>query len=156
MDDETIGTPKQTAPPSNMVLEELTPDKSRRRDGSMHHDEQKAIPIEGIENPASKEGNVKRSGRSQRRRSQDSRSLKITRSHQSRGGGDGYTCFDPDPESARPTKPGVVTGQPYTVTWDGDADPENPRSMSSLRRWCIVLICSTSSLCVYVLACENK
>ncbi|EAT80147.1 hypothetical protein SNOG_12334 [Parastagonospora nodorum SN15] len=90
----------------------------------MHHDGEEEV----IETPASKEANIARSGTSQRRRSHDSRSLKITRSHQSRGGGDGYTCFDTDPESPRPTKPGGQ--QPYTVTWDGDADPENPRSMT--------------------------
>jgi hypothetical protein len=91
-----------------------------------------------------------------RARSQDGRSLKTIRSHHSRAGGDGYTCFDP--ESAHgaggPTAPatGPVTEQqsPYLVSWDGDADPENPKSMSKLRRWVIVLICASSSLCVYV------
>ncbi|KAH3913841.1 hypothetical protein HBI56_057150 [Parastagonospora nodorum] len=141
MDDEIKGLPRENpAAPSNSRLEE---DGSvRKKYSSMHHDGEEEV----IETPASKEANIARSGTSQRRRSHDSRSLKITRSHQSRGGGDGYTCFDTDPESPRPTKPGGQ--QPYTVTWDGDADPENPRSMSKLRRWCIVLICSSSSLCV--------
>jgi hypothetical protein len=93
-----------------------------------------------------------------RRRSQDTHSLKTVRSHHSRAGGDGYTCFD-----AEPGKPGKQTGagtgtgtgvpeegSPYLVSWDGDADPMNPRSMSMLRRWSIVLICAASSLCVYV------
>ncbi|OAL44718.1 MFS general substrate transporter [Pyrenochaeta sp. DS3sAY3a] len=93
-----------------------------------------------------------------RRRSQDTHSLKIVRSHHSRAGGDGYTCFD-----AEPGKPGKQTGagtgagagadvpeegSAYLVSWDGDADPLNPRSMSMLRRWSIVLICAASSLCV--------
>ena len=70
----------------------------------------------------------------------------------SRAGGDGYTCLDPDTNVQGPnkSKPGAVLEQPYLVTWDGDADPENPRSMTMLRRWAIVLICATSSLCVYV------
>ena len=95
--------------------------------------------------------------RAQSRRSQDGRSLKTIHSHHSRAGGDGYTCFDPEaisasgpPVKATTTgaKPGAVTEQPYLVSWDGDADPENPRSMGKLRRWAIVVICSASSLCV--------
>jgi hypothetical protein len=76
--------------------------------------------------------------------------LRTTRSHQSRAGGDGYTCFDAEPDNIRPnnSKRGDVTEQPYLVTWDGDSDPANPRSMSKWRRWVIVLICSASSLCV--------
>lgn len=116
------------------------------------HDEEKEIGIADTETSAPKAGESSPSvrNRAKRRRSQDSRSLRTTRSHQSRAGGDGYTCFDAEPDTPRPnnSKPGVVTEQPYLVTWDGDADPENPRSMSSLRRWTIVLICSASSLCV--------
>lgn len=37
----------------------------------------------------------------------------------------------------------------YEVTWDGEADPENPRTMSKARKWLIVMITSTSSTCVY-------
>lgn len=88
------------------------------------------------------------------KRPQSMRSLRTTRSHQSRAGGDGYTFFDADPVDKINTNAqdahgnAGVTEQPYLVTWDGDADPENPRSMSMLRRWGIVLICATSSLCV--------
>jgi hypothetical protein len=96
------------------------------------------------------EAGALREGRGRSRRSQDSRSLRTTRSHQSRAGGDGYTCFDAEPDNSRPTKSkvGTITGEPFLVTWDGDADPESPRSMSTFRRWIIVLICSASSLCV--------
>lgn len=114
-------------------------------------DEERTVGVDGTELAATKEGDIGSvRGRGQSRRSQDSRSLRTTRSHQSRAGGDGYTCFDAEPGIARPnnSKPGVVTEQPYLVTWDGDADPLNPRSMSKLRRWIIVLICSASSLCV--------
>ncbi|KAI4924283.1 uncharacterized protein J4E92_007364 [Alternaria infectoria] len=78
-------------------------------------------------------------GRSQSRRSQDGRSLKTVRSHHSRAGGDGYTCLDAEANAKGPSnsRPGPVTEQPYLVTWDGDADPENPRSMGKLRRWLI-------------------
>lgn len=88
------------------------------------------------------------------KRPQSTRSLRTTRSHQSRAGGDGYTCLDPEPghkanaNGQNINGNGGVTEQPYLVTWDGDADPENPRSMSKLRRWIIVLICAASSLCV--------
>lgn len=123
----------------------------QREEAILDVDEEKTIGLSGNEYSATKEGEFNSvRGRGQRRRSQDSRSLRTTRSHQSRAGGDGYTCFDAEPEPARPnnSKPGVVTEQPFLVTWDGDADPLNPRSMSKLRRWLIVLICSASSLCV--------
>jgi hypothetical protein len=115
-------------------------------------DEEKAIGLESSEFSASGQGEsgIPGKAQSQRRQSQDRRSLRSTKSHQSRAGGDGYTCFDAEPDNRRPnnSKPGAVTEQPYLVTWDGDSDPENPRSMSKLRRWIIVLICSASSLCV--------
>jgi hypothetical protein len=117
----------------------------------MDIEEEKAVDRDGTEYSAIRDGERASSkGRVQRKRSQDGRSLKSTRSHQSRAGGDGYTCFDADPETARPSnsKADGVAEQPYLVTWDGDADPLNPRSMSKLRRWIIVLICSASSLCV--------
>ncbi|EUC48548.1 hypothetical protein COCMIDRAFT_34030 [Bipolaris oryzae ATCC 44560] len=110
--------------------------------------------MEGIEK---EEQEIADRARAQSRRSQDGRSLKTIQSHHSRAGGDGYTCFDPEATSAPgPTtkttaagaKSGAVTEQPYLVSWDGDADPENPRSMGKLRRWAIVVICSASSLCV--------
>jgi len=111
---------------------------------TMDFDEEKTIGLDGD----ARERDTERRGRNHSR-SQDSHSLRTTRSHQSRAGGDGYTCFDAEPEHARPnSKPGVVTEQPYLVTWDGDSDPLNPRSMTKLRRWAIVLICSASSLCV--------
>ena len=119
----------------------------------MGGDEEKVIGLDGTEHPASKGDEVVPSGRSRSRgrRSQDSKSLKRIESHHSRAGADGYTWHhDGDESSQRPNraKAGVVTPEPYLVTFDGDADPENPRSMSTLRRWAIVLICSASSLCV--------
>ncbi|KAK6003316.1 hypothetical protein QM012_001161 [Aureobasidium pullulans] len=36
----------------------------------------------------------------------------------------------------------------FEVTWDGDDDPMNPRSMAYARKWIIVVIVSASSLCV--------
>jgi hypothetical protein len=117
-------------------------------------DEEKVIGLAGAEYPSTKEQDIETLGRCQNvnRPSQDNRSLKTVRSHHSRAGGDGYTCLDADTNAHGPnkSKPGAVLEQPYLVTWDGDADPENPRSMTMLRRWTIVLICAASSLCVYV------
>lgn len=115
--------------------------------------EKNATGVDGAaETSSTKEQEIETSGRgrSQSRRSQDGRSLKTIRSHHSRAGGDGYTCLDPEANAQGPNraKDGAVTEQPYLVTWDGDADPENPKSMSKLRRWGIVLICAASSLCV--------
>ncbi|KAF1829088.1 MFS general substrate transporter [Decorospora gaudefroyi] len=105
-------------------------------------DEEKDIGFDGADHASVKEkesGSAGR-GRSHSRRSQDNRSLKTVRSHQSRAGGDGYTCLEEEPNNQRSnkSKAGPVTEQPYLVTWDGDADPENPRSMSTLRRWAIL------------------
>ncbi|KAL6153945.1 hypothetical protein ACJBU6_07239 [Exserohilum turcicum] len=121
-------------------------DAIEEKDIAMHAREEEHLAASGPDMDPTKPGR-----RSQSRRSQDGRSLKTIRSHHSRAGGDGYTCLDPEANAggASRAKPGgAVTEQPYLVTWDGDADPENPRSMSKLRRWAIVLICSASSLCV--------
>ncbi|CAN9136404.1 unnamed protein product [Alternaria sp. RS040] len=123
-------------------------DYEKRRESATDIDEEKVVGLDGATR-STKEGDAER-GRSQSRRSQDGRSLKTIRSHHSRAGGDGYTCLDAEGNTQGPSKSrtGAVTEQPYLVTWDGDADPENPRSMGKLRRWLIVLICASSSLCV--------
>ena len=43
-----------------------------------------------------------------------------------------------------------INEKEFEVTWDGDHDPMNPRSMPYARKWIIVVIISASSLCVYV------
>lgn len=128
--------------------------------GEKHHispmdsDEEKVIGLDGIARSASKEEEIvpSKRTRSHGRQSQDNKSLKRIESHHSRAGADGYTWHhDADASSQRPNnraKAGVVTPEPYLVAFDGDADPENPRSMSTLRRWAILLICAASSLCV--------
>jgi hypothetical protein len=152
MDDKIDENPRQSLTSSTYELEEQESRKSNKSHEISQGDEEKAIGLDGTDYSATKKGLSQCSGgsRGPRARSQDGRSLKTTRSHQSRAGGDGYTCFDAEPDNSRPnnSKPGVVTEQPFLVGWDGDADPENPRSMSNLRRWTIVLICSASSLCV--------
>jgi multidrug resistance protein len=79
------------------------------------------------------------------------KSRQSLQSHRSHAGADGYTCFSDDPE-----RPNIPTGDTaheddqhrLTVTWDGDSDPMNPRSMSKLRKWIILLVVSSCSLCV--------
>ncbi|KAJ8112603.1 hypothetical protein OPT61_g5062 [Boeremia exigua] len=123
---------------------------SEKRDEHFIGDEEKAIGSAGTDSNASNEEERVPSGRAQSCGRQ-SDSFKRVESHQSRAGADGYTWHhDGDGSSQRVNraKAGVVTPEPYLVTFDGDADPENPRSMSNLRRWAIVLICAASSLCV--------
>ena len=36
----------------------------------------------------------------------------------------------------------------FEVSWDGDNDPMNPRTMSTFRKWVVTLTVSISSLCV--------
>jgi hypothetical protein len=75
------------------------------------------------------------------------KSLRLTKSHRSYGGEDGYSCFQED--DSDPNNAGDAADEPFLVTWDGgDADPLNPRSMTNARRWAITLIVSASSLCV--------
>jgi hypothetical protein len=127
----------------------------KRGESAADMDEKNVVGLDGATRSTTEEQNgaTTERGRSQSRRSQDGRSLKTIKSHHSRAGGDGYTCLDAEGTTQGPNKPrtGAVTEQPYLVTWDGDADPENPRSMGKLRRWLIVLICASSSLCVYVI-----
>lgn len=128
-------------------------DYEKRQESAMDIDEEKAIGLDGTA-PREEEVESITQQSSRHRPSHDDRSLKTVRSHHSRAGGDGYTCFDADPSEHRPNKSksgGVVTEEPYLVSWDGDADPLNPRSMTKLRRWAIVFICAASSLCVCVI-----
>ncbi|KAF2117270.1 benomyl/methotrexate resistance protein [Lophiotrema nucula] len=77
------------------------------------------------------------------------KSLQSIKSQRSYAGGDGYTCFSENDE--RPSIPSGSTAERYLVTWEGDADPMNPRSMTTLRRWVIVLILASSSVCVQLI-----
>ena len=125
----------------------------KRQDGFLGGDEEKVIGLGDSENstPKAKEVVLLGKGHSHNRLSEDSRTLKKVESHHSRAGADGYTWHhDGDGGSQRPNRANadVVNPEPYLVSFDGDADPENPRSMSLFRRWAIVLICSASSLCV--------
>lgn len=38
----------------------------------------------------------------------------------------------------------------YRVGWDGENDPMSPRSMSTTRKWTLVLVVCTATVCVYV------
>ncbi|KAF1953759.1 MFS general substrate transporter [Byssothecium circinans] len=77
------------------------------------------------------------------------KSLRSIRSHHSRAGVDGYTYHHDDEEGPNKSSGGtIVPDSPYLVKFEGDADPLNPRNMTMLRRWMIVLIVSSSSLCV--------
>ncbi|KEY81177.1 MFS multidrug transporter [Aspergillus fumigatus] len=63
---------------------------------------------------------------------------------------DGYSCHTVDEEAEdRSNQPGeAADGDEFVVGWD-DNDPKNPRNMNKLRRWLIVIICSSGSLCFY-------
>ena len=41
-----------------------------------------------------------------------------------------------------------ITDTSFEVQWDGEDDPMNPRHMSKIRKWVIVLILSAGSTCV--------
>ena len=81
------------------------------------------------------------------------RSNGSTWSQRSYAGADGYTHFNEDEEAERqpPAEEEAVpqeTENKFEVTWDGDDDPMNPKSRTLARKWLIVLICASCSLCV--------
>lgn len=86
--------------------------------------------------------NAARNSRPQSR----SRSLHTVQSHRSYAAGDGYTCWDEE-EPAAPC-------EAFEITWASQPESKasqtvrNPRLMSIARRWLIVIIVSSSSLCV--------
>lgn len=94
-------------------------------------------------NPPATNGD-RRERRIQRKRSSASRSLERSWSLNDGTsiGGDGFEEQEAD-EAGR--EPEADAG--YTVGWD-EGDAMNPRSMSKARKWMIVIIVSTGSLCV--------
>ncbi|KAF1998485.1 MFS general substrate transporter [Amniculicola lignicola CBS 123094] len=121
---------------------------------SLHRcsDEEKQNGPDSLGSTPSKEGNPGEHSQSGHAKAGHAKSLRSIKSHRSYAGGDGYTCFNQDDEGdeetvRRPSNSRGATAE-FTVSWDGDADPGNPRSMSKARRWMIVLIVSSSSLCV--------
>lgn len=84
--------------------------------------------------------------------------LTKTRSQRSYAGADGYTRFSEDQEKGASGANGEIpeadvdSQKKFEVTWDGDDDPMSPKSMSLARKWVIVLVMASSSLCVYVLS----
>ncbi|KAK0120190.1 hypothetical protein ONS95_011596 [Cadophora gregata] len=60
----------------------------------------------------------------------------------------GYGCDDNE-DSGQDVEGGVPDKDPFDVVWEGgDLDPLNPRSMTTARKWLVVIIVSASSLCV--------
>lgn len=74
-------------------------------------------------------------------------SLQQSRSY---GDGHGFTCFSNDEADAgrTPAAEWGAEAEVFEVQWNGENDTANPRSMSRLRKWMIVLIVSSSSACV--------
>ncbi|KAF2193997.1 benomyl/methotrexate resistance protein [Zopfia rhizophila CBS 207.26] len=114
-------------------------------------DEERTVRYEGIVGEKSREETpTPHKEQSSHATLAPSKSLQSIHSHRSYAGGDGYTCFNDHEE--RPNIPSgdttAETDQQFLVTWEGDSDPMNPRSMNKFRRWVIVGIVSISSLCV--------
>ncbi|KAL4974504.1 major facilitator superfamily domain-containing protein [Aspergillus desertorum] len=63
---------------------------------------------------------------------------------------DGYSCnneVDMEANTGEPHGTEVTESFDFVVRWD-ENDPMNPRNFNTVRRWIIVIICSTGSLCV--------
>lgn len=68
----------------------------------------------------------------------------------SRSYGNGYGCttFNDDEETTKNPEKGRSPNKHFEVQFDGDSDPLNPRSFSTIRKWTIVIIISAGSTCV--------
>ncbi|KAH8677260.1 major facilitator superfamily domain-containing protein [Xylariales sp. PMI_506] len=71
-----------------------------------------------------------------------SKSVHRVRSH------NGHGCANIDDSPDEGVNQRAEEKDPFEVTWDGDNDPLCPRTMSSLRKWVLVVIVSMGSLCV--------
>lgn len=97
---------------------------------------------------------LEKEDRALRPRPQTSRSRSSARSIRSyRSHTDGYTHFNDgvDEEKHDPKQEdgsGAEASKEWEVTFDGDADPYNPKNRPTARKWLIVIIISASSLCV--------
>lgn len=119
--------------------------------GTVPGDEEKHLGLTGVDATRTRTfepirgedgDNAARNSRPQSR----SRSLHTVQSHRSYAAGDGYTCWDEE-EPAAPC-------EAFEITWASQPESKasqtvrNPRLMSIARRWLIVIIVSSSSLCV--------
>ncbi|KAF2654803.1 MFS general substrate transporter [Lophiostoma macrostomum CBS 122681] len=111
-------------------------------------EEEENIGLEEMANSEMRELESPQDDRSHPSRLPRAQSLRSIHSHRSYAAGDGYTYFPEQEDQPDKSTGDTANGESYLVTWDGDSDPMNPRSMSKLRRWSIVLIVAASSLCV--------
>lgn len=84
------------------------------------------------------------------RPSQDRLSLHHTRSHASHVDGHGYFS-DRHHENQDGEQQVPIDGsaeKAFEVGWDGPDDPMNPKNMSTVRKWMIVMINAFGALCV--------
>jgi hypothetical protein len=58
------------------------------------------------------------------------------------------TSEEQSPPSAIGEKGGAGAADPKLVTWDGPDDPANPQNWSTFKKWQVILVASTCSLCV--------
>jgi hypothetical protein len=138
--ESTVREGREHESASSMDLE-----KNEEATSDMDIDEEKAMGLNPITTHDSEK--ITHAEQADPLSSPRTKSLRLTKSHRSYGGEDGYSCFQEDdpPNNAD----GDTADEPFVVSWDGgDADPLNPRSMTNARRWAITLIVSASSLCV--------
>ncbi|KAL8731690.1 MAG: hypothetical protein Q9181_004225 [Wetmoreana brouardii] len=132
------------------------PDATGGSDDGDHSDEQSDRLFQPIEIPsAHKERPQSKSTKGNRDMKRTASSATRLQHSRSFGDGHGFTCFSDNEkhaEGARNTNHDRdAEKDEFEVRWDeGGTDYENPRSMSRLRKWSIVLIVSSSSTCVFV------
>ena len=81
---------------------------------------------------------------------QDSAQTTAPSLHQHRSSADGHRHTDlrDQKENAQADGQADPPSSTFVCQWDGDQDPLNPRSMSTAKKWVIVIIVSLSSMCV--------
>ena len=138
---------------------ESSPIDTEREKSSLEKEGREYEEIRGGRNPERDEvAEVGQPDPSLRPALQQIRSRSSARSQRSYAGADGYTHFhhDDDEEAqgevqAQEQSSVVDPEKQFEVQWEGLDDPMNPKSTkwgSSARKWSIVLIVSSSSLCV--------
>lgn len=73
-------------------------------------------------------------------------SATLQRSH-SCGNGYGCTTYNDDEKTTKVAEKGQNHDKHFEVHFDGEFDPMDPRSLSKIRKWVIVVILSAGSTC---------
>lgn len=135
--------------PRELVSPESSPTETELEKGDLEKEQEHGVAREEVEEPEQRDRTDAEPNTYLRPHASRTHSRSSIRSHQSYT--DGYS-FSPDEEEEQSKPGGEDDRDPekeFEVTFSGDNDPLNPKTnRSNLRKWSIVLIGSSCSLCV--------